>query len=98
MKFIRFFLALIFFTCIAIHAQYRPPDGIYPDAVFGGDIKTARIFKEGWETSYPICHVDDEKPLVLTFDELSKNARYYSYAIIHCDADWRQSRLTTNST
>ena len=95
MKFPRFFIALIF-VCISLHAQYSPPDGIYPDAVFNGDIKTARIFKEGWETSYPISHVDDEKPLILTFDELSKNARNYSYTIIHCDADWRQSRLTTS--
>jgi len=64
--------------------------------VFSDDIKTARIFKEGWETSYPISRIDDEKPLILSFDELSRNARYYSYVIIHCDADWRQSRLTTN--
>ena len=91
----RIFIALIC-LCINAHAQYSPPDGIYPDAVFSSDIKTARIFKDGWETSYPISHVDDEKPLIVSFDELSKNARNYSYAIVHCDADWRQSRLNTS--
>jgi len=90
------FLIALVFTCAGLSAQYSPPDGIYPDAVFGNDIKTARIFKEGWETSYPISRIDDEKPLILSFDELTKNARYYSYTIVHCDADWRQSRLTTS--
>lgn len=87
---------ILFVICLSVNAQYSPPDGIYPDAIFSTSIKTARIFKEGWETSYPIGHINDEKPLVLSFDELSKNARNYSYAIIHCDADWRQSRLNTS--
>jgi hypothetical protein len=91
----RFFIILIF-ICFSAHAQYSPESGIYPDAVFRSDIKTARIFKDGWETSYPISRMDDEHPLVLSFDELAKNARNYSYTIIHCDADWRQSRLTTS--
>ena len=87
---------LLVFICINAYSQYSPPDGIYPDAVFSDDIKTSRILKDGWDTSYPISRMDDEKPLVLTFDELSKNARNYSYSIIHCDADWRQSRLATS--
>ena len=95
MTYTKFFIVLIF-ICISAYPQYSPPDGIYPDAVFGNDIKTSRIFKEGWETSYPISQMDDEKPLILSFDELSKNARNYSYTIIHCDADWRQSRLSTD--
>ena len=89
------FIAIIL-ICSCASAQYRPPDGIYPDAVFAENIKTSRIFKEGWEISYPISNIDDDKPLVLTFDELSRNASYYSYAIIHCDADWQQSRLSTD--
>ncbi len=93
--FTRLFVVLIF-ICSGVLAQYSPPGGIYPDAVFGSDIKTARIYKDGWETSYPISHMNDEHPLVLSFDELTKNARNYSYAIIHCDADWRQSRLSTS--
>ena len=95
MIFNRFFVILIFISFSA-YAQYTPPDGIYPDAVLSSDIKTSRIFREGWETSYPVSHIEDENPLVLSFDELSKNARNYSYTIVHCDADWRQSRLTTS--
>jgi hypothetical protein len=95
MMFTRPFIIFIF-VCIGAQAQYSPPDGVYPDAVFSSDIRTARIFKDGWETSYPISRLDDEYPLVLSFDELANNARTYSYAIIHCDADWRQSRLATS--
>ena len=95
MKFTKFFLTLIS-VCFSAFSQYSPTDGIYPDAVFSSDVKTSRIFKEGWETSYPISHIEDENPLLLSFDELSKNARNYSYTIVHCDADWRQSRLTTS--
>lgn len=92
----KYTIIALFFICIGVSAQYDPPDGIYPDIVYGRDIKTARIFKEGSETSYPITRLDDEKPLILSFDELTKNMRYYSYTIVHCDADWRQSRLTTS--
>ena len=90
------FSFFLIFVCISAYSQYSPPDGIYPDAVFSSDIKTARILKDGWDTSYPISRMEDEKPLTLSFDELSKNARNYSYTIIHCDADWRQSRLATS--
>jgi len=95
MKFIKIFHTLLFIS-ICAYPQYIPVDGVYPDAVFNSNIKTSRIFKDEWETSYPISRIDDEKPLVLLFDELSKNARSYSYTIVHCDADWRQSRLVTS--
>lgn len=83
------------FLCFSLRAQYYPADGIYPDVVFNEKIKTARVFKADWETSYPISHMDDENALTITFDELSETAKNYSYIIVHCDADWRQSRLNT---
>jgi hypothetical protein len=95
MQFVRFFLFFLF-LCPGLWAQYVPPGNIYPDAVFNENIKTARIFKADREISYPVSHFDDETPLLLTFDELSKTAKNYSYNIIHCDADWKQSRLTTH--
>ncbi len=87
---------VLFFLCVAAQAQYFPPNGIYPDAVFAERFKTVRIHKAGWETSYAVGHIDDENPLMLSFDELAKTARNYSYTIVHCDADWRQSRLSIN--
>jgi len=95
MKYIIVIILAFYILCNA-YSQYSPPDGIYPDIVFDERIKTARIFKEGWETSYPVSNINDQTPLVLSFDELSRNPRNYSYAIIHCDADWRRSRLITD--
>ena len=92
---IKLFLVFIFLH-VAVNAQYSPPGGIYPDAVFEEKIKTARICKADWEISYPIGHIADETPLMLSFDDLSKTARNYSYTIVHCDADWRLSRLSIN--
>ena len=91
----RFFL-LIFFSCscIVIRAQYNPD--VFPDEVFSKNIKSCRIYKDGWDMSYPVLLPNDENGLILSFDELSDNARYFSYTVIHCDADWRQSRLTTD--
>ena len=93
--FFRVFIVFLFMCC-AVHAQYSPSGGTYPDAVFDENIKTARIYKDGWETSYPIAHIDDREPLLLTFDELSSRAKNYSYTFVHCDADWRRSRLSVN--
>lgn len=89
------FVAYVF-CCSGIRAQYSPSGNIYPDAVFNDQVKTVRIHKADWETSYPVGHIDDTNPLILSFDELSKTAKNYSYSIVHCDADWRQSRLMTN--
>jgi hypothetical protein len=77
----------------AVQAQYEPPNGVYPDAVFNEQIKTVRLYKSEWETSYPIGHINDKEPLTLTFDELTQTAKNYAYSIVHCSADWQESRL-----
>ncbi|MDR1866512.1 MAG: DUF5103 domain-containing protein [Bacteroidales bacterium] len=79
--------------CASLQAQYEPPDGIYPDAVFVETIKTVRWHKPEWEMVYPVIRMDDEEPLMLSFDELTQTAKNYAYNIIHCDAGWKQSRL-----
>jgi hypothetical protein len=79
--------------CCATFAQYEPPNGIYPDAVFRSDIKTVRLNRADWEISYPVAHINDDDPLELTFDEVTETAKTYAYSIIHCDAAWQQSRV-----
>ncbi|MDR0714055.1 MAG: DUF5103 domain-containing protein [Bacteroidales bacterium] len=79
--------------CIAVQAQYEPPGDVYPDDVMADNVKTVRLYREGWEISYPVRNVNDEQPMVLTFDELDNSVKTYAYRIIHCDADWRRSRL-----
>jgi hypothetical protein len=45
-----------------------------------------------WDTA-PIIEWDSESQIEITFDVLGPSAEYYTYTIIHCDADWQPSRL-----
>lgn len=83
-----FLFVAIVSNCLAL------PEGPFPDAVFSKNIKTVQFYKEGWEFSYPIIDLNDEKPLLLSFDELEKDTRNLNYQIVLCDADWMPSRLS----
>lgn len=86
------FLSLLFLEitgyCFAL------PQGPLPDAVFGKTIKTVQFYKEGWEFSYPIIDLNDNKSLLLSFDDLEENPKNLNYVIVLCDADWMPSRLS----
>jgi hypothetical protein len=90
LKKITFFV--FFINCWAI--CFALPEGPFPDAVFDRNIKTVQFSKVGWEFSYPILQFDDERPLLLSFDDMNTNYKNFNYAIIHCDADWMPSRLS----
>jgi len=68
--------------------------GIAREVLLDEHIKTIQIFREGWESSYPILLMNSEVLLVIEFDELSDNVSNLYYAVIHCDAEWRISELT----
>ena len=86
-----FAIILLLFCCNAI-SKALPP-GPYPDAVFDRSLKTVQFAKEGWEFAYPILQMNDEKPLLLSFDDLNTNVRNFNYTVVHCDADWMPSRI-----
>ncbi|MDR0814641.1 MAG: DUF5103 domain-containing protein [Bacteroidales bacterium] len=90
----RFLFIILSGLPFAMSAQYEPPESIYPDAVFDENIKTVRLHKEGWEVSYPIANLADEEPLTLSFDEIGTSMKNYAYSIVHCDAGWKQSRVS----
>jgi hypothetical protein len=87
-----FFILTVCFSvlspCLAI------PEGPFPDAVFNRNIKTVQFYKEGWEFSYPILEMDDEKSLLLSFDDLEATYKNFNYVIVHCDASWMPSRIS----
>ncbi len=56
--------------------------------IFRENIKTVQIHPEGWELGYPVIDINENIPLVFSFDELSDESENYSYTIIHCDSDW----------
>lgn len=56
-------------------------------------IRTIQLFREGWESSYPILTLGENVPLVLEFDELAESVNNFYYTVLHCNADWTVSDL-----
>lgn len=65
----------------------------YQNAVYHEEIKSVQLFREGNELSNPVIELNSEIPLILKFDDLSAAAKDYWYTIVHCDADWNESRI-----
>ena len=57
------------------------------------NIKTVLIYKKGWQLSFPIININSEEKIVLSFDELSNNAKNYSWKIVYCNSNWTASNL-----
>ncbi len=66
------------------------------DYIYKPNIKTVLLHKAGWEMSQPIIQLNTEEKLVLTFDDLDADYKYYNYTVIHCDANWEPSDLKHN--
>jgi hypothetical protein len=63
----------------------------YETGVYKEQIKTALMYREGFELSNPILGLNEDQRLVLKFDDLESEIRNYYYTIIHCDAEWKES-------
>lgn len=68
-------------------------DFYYQDAVFKDNIKSVKLFRNGFELSDPVMEVGENISLVLKFDDISGKIKNYSYTIVHCDADWNESYI-----
>ncbi len=73
---------------------YEDSDGKHREMVLDPNIKTVQLFREGWPLSYPVLKISGDVPLVLEFDDLSRDQPAYYYKVIHCNADWTLSDLT----
>lgn len=62
--------------------------------ITGGEIKSVRLHREEWNLSYPIIRLDSDEKLVLHFDLLGEDIETYYYSFIHCDKDWKPSRVS----
>ena len=62
--------------------------------VLDHSVKTVQLYREGWPMSYPVVRLREDVPLVLEFDDLSKEQPTFMYKVIHCNADWTPSDLS----
>lgn len=63
------------------------------DAVYVPNIKTVTLYPANREVDDPILLFGGKDRLVLGFDDLEGDIKTYSYTLIHCNADWKESGL-----
>lgn len=56
-------------------------------------IKTLQVNVEGIPMSLPVIKLNDQKSILIQFDEMSHDSKNYYYSIHHCNADWTLSSL-----
>lgn len=90
MKYI-FSLALVLITTLSSFAQ---DENIrYQDWTYNPDIKSVRLYIDGYPFSYPMLFLGSAGQLRLSFDELRADDKSYVYTIEHCTKDWKSSDL-----
>ncbi|HUW08028.1 MAG TPA: DUF5103 domain-containing protein [Williamwhitmania sp.] len=57
------------------------------------DICTVQVYPEGFELGDPILELNATNPLIFSFDQIGDTPDYFTYTIVHCDADWNESGL-----
>lgn len=87
---------LNFILILGLSASGKAGSYSFQNAVFRDEIKSVQMYREGNVLSAPIYELGSDVALVLKFDDLSENAKNYSYTVIHCDADWNESFIRQN--
>lgn len=69
---------------------------VYRTQIFDSTIKTLQIGRADEKYSSNLLELNSNDVLKIKFDQLSHEAHAYSYKILHCNADWTASNLSTN--
>jgi hypothetical protein len=93
--YIRILLSILFtFLYLTIFGQVN--SFYHENGVFREEIKSVRLFREGFELSNPELALNEDARLILKFDDLSGEIKNYYYTVLHCDADWNESFMRQN--
>ncbi|MFV0390528.1 MAG: DUF5103 domain-containing protein [Paludibacteraceae bacterium] len=68
----------------------------YQTRIYREDIKTLQVKVNGNALAFPMIVLRENDELTVSFDEMSHEGHSFSYDIIHCNADWTQSSLSTS--
>jgi len=80
--------------CVQGQMPYEDEDGAFREVVLDPSYRTIELYREGWPLSYPVMRLMEDVPLVLEFDDLSRDHPSLHYQVIHCNADWTPSDLS----
>jgi hypothetical protein len=82
-----FFLALVLLAKVAV-AQNG-------DVTYHSNIRSAKLYKAGDQTSFPMLWLNRDDNLELHFDDLDADVKTYYYTFQLCNVDWTPSMLRT---
>lgn len=86
-------IACLFIFCGVVTAQI---EGIeYDDVVYDENIHAVKFHLTGFPLTQPLIDLRSTATFNLAFDDMQEDLRDIYYTIIHCDADWQPSVLTT---
>jgi hypothetical protein len=84
----------LFLFSIAV-SLFSTAQTTYRTQVFNPKIKTLQIGIQNQKFVLPIINLNSSDILQISFDELSHESHAYSYKVIHCNANWTPSDLST---
>lgn len=67
----------------------------YDDVVYDETIHSVRFHPTTDTLGYPIISLGGDETFTLNFDDLAEDTKDLYYKIVHCNADWQPSDLTT---
>ena len=67
----------------------------YNTQIYDDNIRTLQVLPNGEQLKLPIIELGSEDEIEVSFDELSYEASNFYYKIIHCDAYWSESDLSS---
>jgi hypothetical protein len=68
---------------------------IYDDVNYLKEIKSVEFYNDKKDQSFPVVNLGSQERLLLKFDDLRLNSRSLYYSVIHCDANWIPSQISS---
>ncbi len=69
--------------------------GVNPDTIYNSNIAAVNFYRVGNPISDPIIELNSSETLELSFDLLGTKNPFLNYTLVHCNADWSPSDLST---
>lgn len=88
------FIFIFSWLCFLSGSQGTAQRQIYQTRSLSPDIQTIQVnVLDNW-LSPPIIELNSNRQIEISFDQLSHEAKYLSYSLVHCNADWTPSGLS----
>lgn len=66
---------------------------VFQTNVFDKLVNTLQVKVAGENLSNPIISLNGDQQIEINFDVMDPAFQYFTYSVVHCDADWRKSTL-----